>query len=494
MVCIGYTACKKSALTLSPPLQTSDVYFKSENDFRTAIIGVYAAITDFYSSSSSGGGSGSYEGEIQLLPGDDLTNNNSEPYEIFTGITPDDGKISQYFKSCYILIGRANLVLQKVQTAPPGTFTTPNMSNYVKGEALFLRAFGHYQLWNVYGTAPVSTTIVTSLNDLSAPSSKGTELLDQAINDLNAATTLLPVSWDSSNLGRVTANAAYGMLGKCLVFRATVNKNNADYQAAIEAFGKISGASLVPNFEDNFNANTENNSESLFEFQAGVPLAGAGNTNAWLNNDQANIGVASAYWHCFGEGNFTSYMSGGIYTATSKLLNAFDPADPRLPLTINTADNTIQKYILNDKPEGAANSLNNPRILRYADVKLLWAEALLKSGGSTKQAIDLINDVRTRARNMVSGGTIPANYDDSTTDTATIFNWIVNERFVELAGEGQRWYDLRRWALAGEITLDNNFFNSVNPTKMAYDAHFLNFPIPSSETGLDKNIVQNPGY
>ena len=93
------------------------------------------------------------------------------------------------------------------------------------------------------------------------------------------------------------------------------------------------------------------------------------------------------------------------------------------------------------------NSLNNVRILRYADVLLLKAEAILQSGGSTSAAIDLINDVRTRARNMVAGGTEPANFSTAETNKNTIMQWIMDERLRELGAEGGRWFDVRRWAL-----------------------------------------------
>jgi hypothetical protein len=281
------------------------------------------------------------------------------------------------------------------------------------------------------------------------------------------------------------------MLGKALVFRGTVNKSTTDFQAAITAFNSITGVTLVPNFEDNFNAKTENNPESLFEFQAGANSNGF--TNAWLSNDQANVGVASAYWQCFYNSSGT-YMGGGLYTPTAKLTGIFDPADPRLPYTLDTAKGLITKYVLNDQPDGGVNSDNNPRILRYADVLLLEAEAVLQSGGNTATAIGLINQVRTRARNMVAGGTVPANLDATQTSASTIMQWIMDERLRELAAEGGRWFDLRRWAIGGEITLNNDFFSSITPTRMAYDAHFLYYPIPFSETDQDANIVQNPGY
>jgi hypothetical protein len=487
--------CSSKDLNVPSPTQTESTYFTTEGEFRTTIIGAYSGMTDFFSSTNNNG-SGQFEGEIQMLPGDDLTNLGSEPLEFFgNGINSSLGVTGNYFASCYVFLNRANKILNEIVNAKPGVYKTPNLQSINEGEALFLRAFGHYQLWNVFGTAPLDTIVVNNSSELTPPSSKGTGLLDQAITDLNRAAPLLAATltgtpWGPSDIGRVTANSAWGLLGKCLVFRGTVNKSVPDYAAALTAFSHISGVSLTANFEDNFDASKENNQESLFEFQAGSSISGF--TNAWLSNDQCNCGVASAYWNCFGAGNFTSYMGGGVYNATQKLQAAFDPADPRAALTFN--GNLIQKYILKDAPDGAANSDNNPRILRYADVLLLEAEATLQSGGSAATAIGFINQVRTRARNMVSGGTVPANLDISVTDHNTIMQWIMDERFRELAAEGQRWYDLRRWTLGGTITPDNNFFSSVTPTRMAYDAHFLNFPIPQGEISKNAHVTQNPGY
>ena len=73
-------------------------------------------------------------------------------------------------------------------------------------------------------------------------------------------------------------------------------------------------------------------------------------------------------------------------------------------------------------------------------------------------------------------------------------NWIIKERLLELAGEGQRWIDLRRWQMEGVISLDNNFFSS-NTTTMSFQLpKHLNLPIPNSEIDVNPNVVQNPGY
>src|SRR6187549_839416 len=152
-----YLACNKSALDIPSPTQSEGTYFSSEAEFRTAILGAYATLTDYYSSSNSGGGFGNAELQAWYLPGDDLTIGNGNSFEIFKGLSGSNGSLNQVWKSSYIMIGRANKVLQRAVAAPASVFTTPGLQNAITGEALFLRAFGHFQLWNLFGTAPVDT-------------------------------------------------------------------------------------------------------------------------------------------------------------------------------------------------------------------------------------------------------------------------------------------------------------------------------------------------
>jgi hypothetical protein len=480
--------CNKKNLDRLPHSPTEQNYFAKEDDFNQAVLGVYAKMTDFFWYNA---GQNNTPIPGFLLPGDDVTtNDNSEEFEQFGSLQPSSGRNSYIYSRQYQLIARANVVLQKVREVGDDIYTTPNLKNYHKGEALFLRGYAYYNLWNFFGTAPLDTVRVTTPDQFTPPSTTGTQLLDQAIRDFAAAADLLPASWDAANIGRVTANSANGMLGKALVFRASATKTTPDYTAAITAFNKITGVSLTSNFNDNFNVAKENNQESLFEFQASQAFAGE---NVWLSNDFDNaIGNLSIFWG-FYDNNFALFGKSRFF-ATTKLVNAFNPADPRRDSSLNAADRTIRKYVSNDRlSQSGVGSVNNYRILRYADVLLLKAEAVLQSGGSTSEAIGYINQVRTRARAM-GAGTEPANYSTVETNKTTIMNWIMNERFLELAFEGQRWFDLRRWQLQGIISLDNAFFSSNLSTMSFQLPKHLNFPIPNSETDVNPNVKQNTGY
>jgi hypothetical protein len=496
-----YFSCNKSHIDLLPHGQTELTYFTTENEFTQGVYGVYAKLVDLYAYSVIGQRGPGQLGDagfdqtlmpIYLLMGDDITTNSSNAeFETFGSLQSSSGRVTNFYVTLYQLIARANVLLEKNAAAGSDVYTTPNLKEIHRGEALFLRGFAYYYLWNYFGTAPLNLERVTSNDQFTPPGTTGTQLLDQAINDFTEASTLLPATWGTADRGRVTKNSAFGFLGKCLVFRASATKTAADYTAAITAFNNVTGVSLVPKFDDNFALDTENNPESLFEFQASKAT---GQNNVWLPNDFDNaVGDMAADWQHYK--GVELYDPSAQFYATTKLQDAFDDADPRKDLTLND-DRTINKYVLRDdeRIDGyIPASADNYRILRYADVLLLKAEAILQSGGSTSQAIDLVNQVRTRAREMVGGGTVPANYSTSETNKETVMLWIMNERLLELAGEGQRWLDIRRWQMQGIITLNNAFFSS-NVTVSFQNPKQLFLPIPTRELDVNPNVQQNPGY
>lgn len=479
---VMYSSCDKSKLDLLPNGPTESNYFKSEADFNRSAIGVYAKLTDFMQ--YAGGG---YIGGAFFLTGDDITTNSTnEDVEVFASLQPSNGKSAKLWGTCYQLIARANVLIEKVDAAPDNLFASKAAKDSYKGEALFLRGYANYLLWNFFATAPLRNSRVASEADFKPSNSKNNELLDQAIKDFELSATLLPSTVNAASKGRVFKNSAYGFLGKCLVFRGSATKNTTDFTSANAAFNKITNTSdLVSDFGNNFSDKDENNKESLFEIQAGNA---SGGNNVWLSNDFDNpIGDLSIYWGYYS--NDWSLFGASRYLATTKLAAAFEGGDPRLAETLND-DKTVAKYAKQDQSGGSPGSYDNYRVLRMADVKLLQAEAILQSGGSTATAIEKINEVRSRAR---GAGTVPANYSIAETNKTTIMNWIMNERFIELAGEGQRWFDLRRWHMQGLITLNSAFFSS-NVTVNFVAPKNLNFPIPLSELDVNPNMKQNTSY
>jgi hypothetical protein len=211
------------------------------------------------------------------------------------------------------------------------------------------------------------------------------------------------------------------------------------------------------------------------------------------------------------DAGFAAGQASTRFLITDKLLNNFG-TDPRISVFLVPTDGfegkLFQKYTLPGLEVFAAgfdNSANNERILRYGDIKLVAAEAYLKSGDPAG-AIEQINDVRTRAREWglasgVGDGVIPADHPTGETNATTIMQWIMDERFVELAGEGHRWWDLKRWHESGDIDLtgwgggDEHFStNLASPFRFDVTKHLV-FPLPQAEVERNDAILNNnPGY
>jgi hypothetical protein len=491
-------SCNEETIELLPIGNTEASYFQNESQMEEAIMGVYQKNGFFY---MFGGGQNNNTAPIFHLPGDDLTTPANYAQENFSGLNGGNGQLSGFYNYSYQLIARANIMLEKIEDNGEFAYTRqPELRDYHKGEALFLRAYMYMQLWNVYGTAPLVTERITNISNAYPPNSEGTELLDQAIIDLEQAAQLLPDSWPAEMKGRVTKNSAHGLRGKCLVFRGTVNGDNTDFTSAINEFNALNGVALTAVYSQNFDVNFENNEESLFEFQANTSPA---NVNPFLNNDAfAVVGEIGAYYGFFTQK--PSWIGNSYYTATASIKNAYEEGDPRQTYNLDLGEgvmHNVKKYIRNTAyangwgGAGYELSVNNPRILRYADVLLLKAEAIVRSGGNLAEAIGLINEIRERARNSGEEiSEVPADRNINEPDAATVLEWIFEERRLELAfEEGHRWWDLRRRHIAGEIDLKNWDFHSLDPNFNFEDYH-VNFPLPETEVVENPNMNQNTGY
>ena len=497
LMCTCIVLCNDATVDLEPIGATEGSFFENEDQMTMAVFGIYAKLTWFYNRGAAGGNTLQ---SIWLLPSDDLTTTGGVSTEIFSTLNGADGKLDRYYTLAYQLIARANIVLQKIEERGSTAYDADSdLDDYHRGEALFLRSLMYFNLWNIFGTAPLVTERITNLDDAYPPNSSATELLDQAIVDLTEASTLLPEAWDAGNVGRATRNSARGLLGKCLVYRGTVNDTPADFTAAITAIDAIN-ASLAPNFNDNFDASMENNVESLFEFQANESLGGV---NPWVaggNDEFAVIGELNGFWGFFNDQGTDGGQN--TYRATESLKSAFEPGDPRIAYSVNMDVNAsdghnVVKYVVNnattEQQAFLGLSINNPRILRYADALLLKAEAIVRSGGNLDEAIGLVNEIRERARNSEPGATVPADLATPATSDEAL-DLIFAERRRELAfEEGNRWYDLRRRHMAGEIDLTTWDFEALRPD-FDFNEFNLNFPLPESEVLQNPNLNQNTGY
>jgi len=499
------SACDESTVDLDPIGANEVGYFNNESEMQKAVFGIYSSVRDFYSAQFNHGRPSTW---MWLAPSDDITTPSGNAEETFAGITPDHRRSLNFYTYSYRLIARANTVIEVVDNRGDEIYElNPDLKDVHKGEALFLRAWAFWRLWNIFETAPIVTERIKLLNNAFPGNSEGTELLDQAIADLKDAAALLPESWDDANKGRVTSNSAYGLLGKVYVFRGTVDNTMADFTAAIDAFDQIAGVSLTDHYNKNFNYEYENNEESLFEFQAGSTLGGV---NAFLSFEDFPGFDLTVYWGFFDQRPV--WIGNDIMIATDGLKSAFEDGDPRIPHVFNpnaSGVTNITKYVkdgafarnaaggnLNPARNNGYN-INNPRILRYADILLLKAEAIVRSGGNLADAVALVNQIRTRARFSTEDGmeaAVPANLDATSADRPTVLEWIYEERRRELAiEEGHRWWDLRRRHIAGEIDLKSWDFESMS-SDFEFEDFNIRYPLPPNEVVENPNLNQNEGY
>lgn len=504
-------SCNPNMVDEPPTSPTELDYFSSADEFRQMTIGAYAGLINFYHYN------GPWAHSTWLLPGDDLTESNGRrtSVELFdNSLNPNNAQMSYIFEQSYKIVQRANVVLHKTETIEYQDFEGAAEISMMRGEAFFLRGYAYFTLYNIYGGVPIILKRIEEREEANTPVSAASDVLDQAIDDFRAAIDLLPASWDPQWAGRATKNSSRGMLLKSLVFRANYSGNTADYTEALQLFPTLT-STLTTDYIDNFNSHTENNAESLFEVQSAAPATNNSNQN--LINDGGwrgveNMSVYRGNMMQPGDPGDFNHYSNTRFLITDKLLNNFGD-DPRLTVFLNADDGLngriFQKYNL---PAGVheinmyhGGSLNNERVLRHADVLLLAAEANLKTG-DPGTAIAQVNEVRARAREWAANaglgdGTQPANHPTGETNENVIMQWVMDERFVELAGEGHRFWDLKRWHAAGDIDLtgwgggDEHFSTELaSPVEFDVNKHLL-FPLPQVEVERNTAITgNNPNY
>ena len=416
-------------------------------------------------------------------------------------ITPDQNFFISSFawNDYYRTIFRTNQVLTHV----PGIEMDATLKNRLLAETHFIRALSYFDLAYFFGRVPLITVESTVTTRVKQSTQAEAEAL--IISDLQAAIPSLPLEYGAAEKGRVTKGAAQALLARVYMHQGKFAEASALFSEIINT-GKYS---LVPNYLDNFTATNENNSESLFEvqFTDAVLEIGQGQDNAAASEswDRPNFfgppgptfaDVQPRRWLLDEYKDSTVSFAPG--SATKHMI------DPRRDISIISSKNPdvfygktfsqwgwnpSQQYwrkYLNDRTRVNENFTSgiNFRLIRYADVLLMQAEALTELG-KPADALPLVNRVRARVDLAPIIGSL------SQAETRQI---IRSERAKELAGEGTRWFDILRWGL-----MDTQA--GIDELK-SRDADFANFrlgiskllPIPQRDIDIDPGVTQNPGY
>lgn len=418
-----------------------------------------------------------------------------------------------FYRAQWQGIARCNLPLQEIPKMGTDSVMDVRMQNRLIGELKFLRAMYYFRLVRVFGGVPKVESIIESSKDWQQPRASVDEIYRLIISDLEDANEKLwrKSEYPSVDLGRATKGAAQAMLLK-------VNLYTKNFTAAKSWGDSIINSgeySLVPNYADNFTLAGENGPESVFEIQ-------------YMEDPMSDYGGGGGIGGVgFTRGTFTiiltrsrsSKLGGGwgFNKPTQNLYDEYEAGDIRRDETIlNPSDAQIEtpaqeiylgnrylnkKYALLNN-DGSYYKLTHPsrgpinnKVIRYADVLLMYAEACAETNDLAKGSAAL-EQVRARARGTNPSILPPFPYGSYSNNTDDLRKAVRHERRVELAMEGHRWFDLCRWGIAKEVMDAYKATETVEA--QAEMAPFIKgvhelFPIPSQEMDLNK-MEQNPGY
>lgn len=497
--CLGLLACN-DFLDIKPSSEyTDETFYLTPSDFKTAITATYSQLMDIY-----GQGSSAYMNSI-IYRGDETRN--SVNINRFTDGPTESGWNSSW-STIWNLVYRCNKILARIDGV---NFPNQTDKDKIKGEALAMRGWAYLQFAWCWGGVPIITKEY-SLNELyKIPRASQEITYAQADSDFTKAYNLLPESWDASNAGRVTKYAAAGMLGRLYMY--THDYQKAEKYLALVVTQEPTLYQLQTNYDDCFNDAYNNSKERVWEVQY---LGGATGQAAGLSQQFSSWFIPSSLnvrYDGLLMNNVTFTGPSGSVGVSQSLSDStvYEPGDKRRNLSIVTGlrtSNSTPRYDLyyckkflksTGTPPTAIDMWgNNLPILRYTDVKLMYAEALneLDYARNITTILKQINDVRLRAK-------LTALTSDSLPDHDAVFKYLVHERFVEFCFEGIRWPDLIRWGLAKQAMtshfalVDEGFNSTTGQPKYSMDDRNLLAPIPYSEIisyNNDKVMWQNPGY
>lgn len=464
------SACKKSFIELTPPSTAGvESLFKTDQDFKQAEIGIYNIYQSQYQNMWL---FGDMRGDDSW---DELVKGTAAAMDLFT-ISNDDGVIRSTWLNYYNIISRANLLLSKIE--PLDKAALPNKDVYM-GEAKFLRALAYFDLVRIYGDVPMVTVPTTIEEAYKTGREKVSKIYsDVIIKDLQDAEASLPVKYSGSDVGRATKGAAKSLLGKVYLTTRDFVKAEAKLKEVTTM-----GYALLPKYTDLFDyTKDEHHSEYIFDIEYEQGLSGEGNSFT-TNFSPKNPAIAAFYGVTGGQnGNnnpprslFAIFPAGDLrkdITAADGFTDNNGVFYPLIP-TSNDVATFTKKYMT--RLLAANDSRANWKVIRYADVLLLLAEAL-NENGKTTEALTYLNIVHKRAGLSEYTGL-------SQTDAREN---IYLERRLELSFEGHRWFDLVRTGRALQTMSSKGMKDYMTV-----------FPIPITQIQLINNptiFPQNQGY
>ena len=466
---ILFSSCKKF-LDLQPQFQLSTAsFYKSQGDFETAIVGAYSELQGLYASPMI------YLGELTTdnayIQWTSPTTSEQELDQML--ITPSNNFVGSAYSTNFRIVMETNAILDQID----GTSLQNSMKERYKGEAKFLRALAYFNLVRLFGDVPLINVNFKSPSEIQSfdmTRQPVDQVYDLIITDLQQTIVHLQGITNLSK-SRASVGAAKTLLGKVYL---TIHK----YPEALTELGDVISSnkySLQPNYATLFTNKNDELPESIFEVKYLSGNIGEGNSFSSLFTPAS-----------FNAAIFPNNMNGsGRILPTKDLIDSYEPDDVRRKLSIMDSlkllDGSYDKipyglkmvdFTVGIPGDGGINYIP----LRYADVLLMYAEALNETN-KISEAFPYINLVRKRADlGEISG-----------LSQEELRLAIERERRVEFLEEGHRWFDLIRTGRA--ISVINNYYAN-NGLNFSVTEYKLLMPIPLREINIDPNMEQNPGY
>lgn len=454
----------------------------SENDFYKTADDILSAVNGAYSSLQEGDIYGNWYvfGEIpsdntrNQLSGSVTTQNEFDQFYIDT----QNSMIANFWKAAYKVINRTNTILGRID----GIEINTELANRYKLECKFIRALMYFNLVRVYGDVPLvlkEISISESYDILREPKEN---VYNQIIADLKEAQDL-PVSYSTAEDGRATQGAAKALLANVYM---TLHKyaEAETILAEIINSGRYSllentpGSLNIDGYKNVFSPVNHNSKEGIFEIQ--FLKGGYGEGSNYANNfapENSGTNVVAVGG------------TGGNNIPEMDIYNAYEEGDLRrdFSMSLGYYDNrknnewVESRYVCKfmDVPYQNNDASNNYPVIRYADVILMYAEAL-NQNGKTAEACKYLNMTRRRGFGYQTTETSPV--DLQTIDKAQFALMVEQERRVELAFENHRWFDLIRTGRAVEVMRSKGF--SLNETNLIC-------PIPQKQIDVNPKLTQN---
>lgn len=454
----------------------------SENDFYKTADDILSAVNGAYSSLQEGDIYGNWYvfGEIpsdntrNQLSGSVTTQNEFDQFYIDT----QNSMIANFWKAAYKVINRTNTILGRID----GIEINTELANRYKLECKFIRALMYFNLVRVYGDVPLvlkEISISESYDILREPKEN---VYNQIIADLKEAQDL-PVSYSTAEDGRATQGAAKALLANVYM---TLHKyaEAETILAEIINSGRYSllentpGSLNIDGYKNVFSPVNHNSKEGIFEIQ--FLKGGYGEGSNYANNfapENSGTNVVAVGG------------TGGNNIPEMDIYNAYEEGDLRrdFSMSLGYYDNrknnewVESRYVCKfmDVPYQNNDASNNYPVIRYADVILMYAEAL-NQNGKMAEACKYLNMTRRRGFGYQTTETSPV--DLQTTDKAQFALMVEQERRVELAFENHRWFDLIRTGRAVEVMRSKGF--SLNETNLIC-------PIPQKQIDVNPKLTQN---